>query len=63
MEETKYYFISFMKSNGMQMVIENSAVDEHPMDWQTWVDSKYPGMYKLITWVEIDKQRFENFAQ
>lgn len=63
MEETKYYFISFMKSTGMQMVIENSAVDEHPMDWQTWVDGKYPGMYKLITWVEIDKQRFENFAQ
>lgn len=60
-ENPKYYFISFMKYNGMQSVVENSAVDEHPMDWQTWVDERYPGVYKLISWVEIDKKHYDKF--
>lgn len=63
MEEQKYYFISFMKFNGLNNEIENSALDEHPMDWQMWADKNHPGVYKLITWVEIDKARFEGFAQ
>lgn len=63
MEEKKYYFISFMKGNGMSSHIENSAIEEHPMDWQTWVDHKYPGKYKLISWNEIDKARYEGFAK
>lgn len=63
MEEQKYYFISFMLNRDLDSKIVNSAVDEHPMDWQMWVEKKYPGRYVLISWNEIDKTRYESFAK
>lgn len=58
-KKQKYYFISFIKGQAF----ENSALDEHPMEWQMWAEQKYPGMYKLIFWSEITKEQFENFTQ
>jgi hypothetical protein len=58
-ENKKYYFISFIKGQAF----ENSALDEHPMEWQMHIEAKRPGMYKLVFWSEITKEQFENFTQ
>lgn len=54
----KYYFISFMYG-ASEKTLENTAIDEHPLEWQKYVNKSYPGQYKLMDWKEITREECE----
>lgn len=65
----KYYFISYVNTNGKTIIYDNDLIEEHPLKWQVQKLRSYESNelgnyeYRLLSWQEISLEEYINFSE
>jgi hypothetical protein len=44
-----------------EKTLNNTVIDEHPLEWQKYANKSHPGQYILKDWKEISKEEYQMY--